>query len=86
MMNKGLFALVGLFHSTGALIARPECNRGAIENEMFKTCYSSSCKEAKCIDGKFQEPGFMCTADCNTGCVCKSGFARNAAGTNSKIS
>ena len=49
-------------------------------NEVYKACYSSSCKEPTCVGNVFSVPGPQCTSDCQKGCVCDQGFGRNTAG------
>ncbi|XP_077525922.1 mucin-6-like isoform X2 [Haemaphysalis longicornis] len=51
----------------------PECG----PNEEWKVCVSSSCAETTC---EKRTIGPACTADCQRGCYCSSGFHRNAQG------
>uniref|UniRef100_G3MQA5 TIL domain-containing protein n=1 Tax=Amblyomma maculatum TaxID=34609 RepID=G3MQA5_AMBMU len=46
-------------------------------NEEWKVCVSSSCAETTC---EKRTIGPACTADCQRGCYCSSGFFRNGQG------
>ncbi|XP_077489260.1 chymotrypsin inhibitor [Amblyomma americanum] len=66
---RSFVLLVVLVVLVGCTFARDECG----PREVFKVCESSSCGEDNCDSRPGPRP---CTADCQTGCFCASGYYR----------